>query len=169
MQQQGQTAEQPDYKQGDGVQWVQFNLGEEEYAVLATRVQEIVRGTLITPIPNMPQFVRGICNLRGKIVPVLDLKERFGIKGSTDAAKSRIIVAQLGPQLVGFNVDLVMGVFYIPPSVVEEIPASLPKVDVEYIYGVAKLGERLILLLNLDRMLSNMEKLILESGQWNKK
>jgi len=164
---QEQTTES-EHKQGEGVQWVLFSLGEEEYAVLATQVQEIVRGTSITPIPNMPKFVKGICNLRGKIVPILDLKERFGIKGVVDAAKVRIIVAQLENQLVGFSVDLVSGVFHIASSSVDEIPPSLPKVDVEYIYGVAKLPNRLVLLLNLDRILSNMEKLILESTQWDK-
>lgn len=168
MQQEGQVGE-PEFKKGEGVQWVLFSLGEEEYAALATRVQEIVRGTIVTPIPNMPQFVKGICNLRGKIVPVLDLKERFGIKGTADPAKMRIIVAQLENQLVGFSVDSVTGVFYIPPSAIEDIPVSLPKVDVEYIYGVAKLSSRLVLLLNLDRMLTNMERLILESTQWDKK
>lgn len=164
-----QHAQTAEHKKGEGVQWVLFSLGEEEYAVVATQVQEIVRGTSITPIPNMPHFVKGICHLRGKIVPILDLKNRFGIQGEADAAKARIIVAHLDAQLVGFSVDSVTGVLHIAPSSVEEVPASLPKVDVEYIHGVAKLPNRLVLLLNLDKMLSNMEKLILDSTQWDKK
>jgi len=166
--QQGASAE-AEHKKGEGAQWVLFSLGGEEYAVMATQVQEIVRGAGVTPIPNMPHFVKGICNLRGKIVPILDLKERFGIKAEVDAAKARIIVAHLETQLVGFSVDSVTGVLHIAPDAVENVPASLPKVDVEYIYGVAKLPNRLVLLLNLDRMLSNMEKLILESTQWDKR
>src|SRR5579863_7908721 len=136
---------------------------------MATQVQEIVRGGGVPPLPNMPHFVKVICHLRGKIVPILDLNERFGIKAEADAAKARIIVAHREAQLVGFSVDSVTGVLHIAADAVESVPASLPKVDVEYIYGVAKLSNRLVLLLNLDRMLSNMEKLILESTQWDRK
>lgn len=154
---------------GDGIQWVLFGLGEEEYAVSATQVQEIVRATNITLVPNMPLFVKGICNLRGKIVPIIDLKERFAIHGETDPAKARIIVAHVENQMVGFTVDSVTGVLRIAPGTIEGVPANLPKVDVDYILGVAKLPNRLILLLNLDKMLKNMEKLILESTAWEKK
>ena len=158
-----------DDAKGDGIQWVLFGLGEEEYAVSATQVQEIVRATVITVVPNMPPFVKGICNLRGKIVPIIDLKERFAIEGKTDAAKARIIVAHIETQMVGFTVDSVTGVLRIAPGIIEGVPANLPKVDVDYILGVAKLANRLILLLNLDKMLKNMEKLILESATWEKK
>lgn len=166
---QQQTEVSVGISKSEGAQWVLFSLGDEEYAVGATQVQEIVRGTAITPVPNMPAFVRGICNLRGKIVPILDLKSRFGIAGEADAARARIVVAHLENQLVGFSVDSVTGVLHITPDIVQNVPTSLPKVDVEYIAGVAKLPNRLVLLLNLDKMLTNMEKLILESTQWDKR
>jgi purine-binding chemotaxis protein CheW len=164
-----QLAKDDDEKGGDGIQWVLFTLGDEEYAVSATQVQEIVRSAGITLVPNMPDFVKGICNLRGKIVPILDLKERFAIEGQTDAVKARIIVAHVETQMVGFTVDSVTGVLRIPPNKIEGVPANLPKVDVDYILGVAKIENRLILLLNVDKMLKNMEKLILESAPWDKK
>lgn len=164
-----QTTDKDAEKGGEGIQWVLFTLGEEEYAVSATQVQEIVRSAGITIVPNMPDFVKGICNLRGKIVPIVDLKERFAIKGDTDASKARIVVANIETQMVGFTVDSVTGVLRIPPAQIEGVPANLPKVDVDYILGVAKLENRLILLLNMDKMLKNMEKLILESAPWEKK
>ena len=118
----------------------------KRYAVSATQVQEIVRATTITVVPNMPPFVKGICNLRGKIVPIIDLKERFAIEGVTDSTKARIIVAHIETQMVGFTVDSVTGVLRIAPAIIEGVPANLPKVDVDYILGVAKLPNRLILL-----------------------
>ncbi len=154
---------------GDGVQWVQFRLGREEYAVMATQIQEIVRSASITLIPNMPEFVKGICNLRGQIIPLLDLKERFSIQGETDAQQARIIVAHIEGQMVGFIVDAVVGVIRIPPNAIEAVPENLPKIDVEYIIGVAKLPRRLILLLNMDKILKSIEKMILEDTEWSKK
>ncbi len=153
----------------DGLQWVLFRLGKEEYAVMATQVQEIVRSASITLIPNMPEFVKGICNLRGKIIPLLDLKERFAIEGETDQQQARIIVAHVETQMVGFTVDSVVGVIRMPPEVVEPVPENLPKIDVEYITGVAKLSGHLVLLLNMDKILKNVEKMILETSQWGKK
>ena len=153
----------------DGVQWVQFRLGQEEYAVMATQVQEIVRSAAITLIPNMPEFVKGICNLRGKIIPLLDLKERFAVHGETDLQQARIIVAHVESQMVGFTVDAVVGVIRIPPDSIEAVPENLPKIDVEYITGVAKISGHLVLLLNMDKILKNIERMILENAEWSKK
>jgi len=139
-------------------QWVIFTLGPEEYAVKATQVQEIARLSLFTHVPGMPSFIKGVINLRGKIVPILDLKSRFRIDGKTNESSSRIIISLVGDQLIGLVVDSVSGVVRIPASQIEPIPVTLPKVDAEYLVGVGKLNDRLVVLLNLDKMLTDFEK-----------
>src|SRR3989338_2587562 len=95
----------------DVSQWVLFNLAKEEFGVPAAQVQEIVRYPEVTHVPGMPQFVKGVVNLRGKIVPILDLKERFEIAGEPPALGSRrIIVSLMGKDSVGLIVDAVLEV-----------------------------------------------------------
>ena len=141
-------------------QWVIFTLGPEEYAVKATQVQEIARLSTFTHVPGMPSFIKGVINLRGKIVPILDLKSRFRIEEAkaNETTSTRIIISVVGEQLIGLVVDAVSGVVRIPASQIDPIPATLPKVDAEYLIGVGKLENRLIVLLNLDRMLTDFEK-----------
>ncbi len=140
-------------------QWVIFTLGPEEYAVKATQVQEIARLSTFTHVPGMPSFIKGVINLRGKIVPILDLKSRFRIdEGKKNEASTRIVISLVGEQLIGLVVDSVSGVVRIAASQIDPIPATLPKVDAEYLVGVGKLENRLVVLLNLDRMLTDFEK-----------
>lgn len=145
--------------QSEGAQCVLFFLGDEEYGVPAIQVQEIVRQTDITWIPSMPNYVKGICNLRGSIAPILDLKSRFGITKEADASRARVIVAKLDNELVGFTVDAVNGVRRIPNERVQQLAgARSAKVDSEYIMHIAKFGDRLIHLLDLDKLLSKMSR-----------
>jgi purine-binding chemotaxis protein CheW len=140
-------------------QWVIFTLGPEEYAVKATQVQEIARLTVVTHVPGMPSFIRGVINLRGKIVPILDLKSRFRIaEGAANDTSTRIVIALIGEQLIGLIVDAVSGVVRLPTSQIEPIPATLPKVDADYLIGVGKVADKLVVLLNLDKMLTDFEK-----------
>ena len=143
-------------------QWVVFTLGDERFGVTATQVQEIVRFPEATMVPDMPRFVKGVMNLRGKIIPLMDLQERFGLVAKAiDEAHRRVVVAMFGDQLVGLIVHSVIGVIRIPAEAIEPLPATLPKVESEYISGVGKLNDQLIVLLALDRMLGDMEKMIL--------
>ncbi|MBI4376481.1 MAG: purine-binding chemotaxis protein CheW [Elusimicrobia bacterium] len=143
-------------------QWVIFNLGSEEFAVPAVQVQEIVRYPEVTHVPSMPRFVKGVINLRGKIVPIMDLKERFEIGGAAQALGTRrIIVALMGEHSVGLIVDSVTEVVRLPPEAVEPVPSALPRIEAEYLSGVGKIQDRLVVLLNLERLLSDMEKKIL--------
>jgi purine-binding chemotaxis protein CheW len=143
-------------------QWVVFTVGPERFGVSATQVQEIVRYPDATLVPDMPRFVKGVMNLRGKIIPLMDLQERFSVAGArVEEAQRRVVVAMFGDQLVGLVVHAVIGVVRIPAEAVEPLPPTLPKVESEYISGVAKVGDNLVVLLSLDRMLGDMEKMIL--------
>jgi len=146
---------------GASTQWVVFTVGEERFGVTATQVQEIVRYPEVTLVPDMPRFVRGVMNLRGKIIPLMDLQDRFGLPGEVSAASRRAVIAMFGDQFVGLVVHSVIGVVRIPADAIEALPATLPKVESEYISGVGKVGGKLVVLLNLDRMLGDMEKTIL--------
>jgi purine-binding chemotaxis protein CheW len=143
-------------------QWVIFTVGAERFGVAAVQVQEIVRLPDATMVPDMPKFVKGVMNLRGKIIPLMDVQERFGIGGkNADESKRRVVVATFGEQLVGLIVHSVIGVVRIPAESIDPLPATLPRVEAEYISGVAKVADTLVVLLALDRMLGDMERMIL--------
>jgi purine-binding chemotaxis protein CheW len=143
-------------------QWVVFTVGDERFGVNATQVQEIVRFPEATLVPDMPSFVKGVMNLRGKIIPLMDVQERFGITGvKVDVVHRRVVVAMFGDQLVGLVVHSVIGVMRIAKELIEPLPPTLPKVESEYIIGVGKVGDHLVVLLGLERMLGDMEKIIL--------
>ena len=143
------------------LQWVVFSIAEERLGVPATRIQEIVRYPEVTMLPEMPKFVKGVMNLRGKIIPVMDLQERFALPAAASNAARRVMIAIFGEQLVGLGVHAVVGVVRIPPEAIEPLPGAMPKVESEYISGIGKVGGHLVVLLNLDRMLGDMEKAIL--------
>jgi purine-binding chemotaxis protein CheW len=133
---------------------VTFFLGEEEYGLDVRLVQEIIRPTEITPVPRAPEFVMGVINLRGRIIPVVDLKRKLSL-GEVEAASrtSRIVVAKLRDRLVGLLVDGASQVLKIPVSLIEPAPEEVVEVDVDYIRGVAKLEGRLVILMDLRRVL----------------
>jgi len=134
---------------------VTFQLGKEEYGVEIASVQEIIRATDITPVPGAPAHVRGVINLRGKIIPVVDLRKRFSLNAATgtDSDAQRIIVVELGPKRIGMLVDSVSQVIRIPLEVVEELPEESTNIDENYIKGVGKLENRLIIILDLNKSL----------------
>lgn len=145
--------------ESEGAQCVLFFLGDEEYGVPAIQVQEIVRQTDITWIPSMPNYVKGICNLRGTIAPIVDLKSRFGITKGGEASRARVIVAKLENELIGFAVDAVNGVRRIPDERVQAMAGgSGVKIEAEYVMHIAKFGDRLIHLLDLERLLSKLSR-----------
>lgn len=134
------------------LQLVTFVVGSEEFAVPILSVQEINRMMQITRVPQSPPFVEGVINLRGKIIPVVDLRKRFGIGVEGDNADNRIIVVEVGGRVIGFTVDRVNEVLRIPASIVEPPPAMVCGIDSEYVQGVGKLEDRLLILLELGRL-----------------
>jgi len=132
---------------------VTFQLGREEYGVEIASVQEIIRATDITPVPGAPSHVRGVINLRGKIIPVVDLRRRFALASVESSDNQRIIVVELGEKRIGMLVDSVSQVIKVPAGVVEEMPEEATSVDENFIKGVGKLESRLIIILDLNKSL----------------
>ena len=132
---------------------VTFHLGREEYGVEIAAVQEIIRATDITPVPGAPSHVRGVINLRGNIIPVVDLRRRFALAAVEASDSQRIIVIELGEKRIGMLVDSVSQVIKVPAGVVEEMPEEATSVDENFIKGVGKLENRLVIILDLNRSL----------------
>ena len=139
------------------IQLVTFSIGEEEFGVDILKVQEIIRTMEITKVPRAQEFVEGVINLRGKVIPIIDLRSRFGLSSKEYDKHTRIIVIEISNMIVGFVVDSVSEVLRIPAGTVEPPPAVVAGMDSEYISGVGKLHDRLLILLDLDKLLSNVD------------
>ncbi len=139
-------------------QLVSFVIENEEFGVDILKVQEIIRTVEITRVPKAPDFVEGVINLRGKIVPVIDLRKRFGMAQREHDNETRIVVVELIDKVVGFLVDKVKEVIRVEKSVIEPPPELTTSIDSNYITGVAKLQDRLLILLELNRVLSSDEQ-----------
>jgi len=144
-------------------QIVVFELSSEYFGVDIAKVESIIKMQPITQMPHVPAFVEGVTNLRGKVLPVIDLRKRFGL-ASQDASKdSRIIVVSVDQMEVGMIVDGVSEVLAIPEGAVEATPAITSSVDSAFITGIAKLDTRLVILLDLARVLSAKEQSAIEA------
>jgi purine-binding chemotaxis protein CheW len=138
-------------------QVVVFRLGNEVYGVDIAVVREIIRMQPVTKVPGAPAFVEGVINLRGKVIPVIDLRKRFGLSASGYTKESRISVVEIDQHDIGLIVDAVAEVLRIPTSAVEPPSGIITSVDSSYLRGIAKLDERLIILLDLDHILDREE------------
>ncbi|MBN1916574.1 MAG: chemotaxis protein CheW [Verrucomicrobia bacterium] len=139
-------------------QLVTFTLGSEEYGVDINKVREINRLTEITHVPKAPPFVEGLINLRGTVVPIIDLRKRFDIEPAGDEKQQRIIVVDIGGRTIGVIVDSVSEVLNLSAEAIDEVPATISSgVNQRFLTGVGKIGERLMLLLDLDSILSAEE------------
>ncbi|HHT48636.1 MAG TPA: chemotaxis protein CheW [Firmicutes bacterium] len=146
-------------KQEETTQIIVFKLGEEEFGVNILQVREIEKlDQGITRVPRAPHFVEGIINLRGEIIPIVDLRARFGLTLPELGLNSRVIIVEVGEALVGMLVDAVEEVLRIPVSAIEPAPTITKGVDSYFLAGVAKIDERLVVLLNLERTLSPEEE-----------
>lgn len=135
-------------------QLVVFELGGEAYGIDIGRVQEIIRMAPITRVPRAPEFVEGVINLRGKVIPVMDLRRRFGLPHEDRAKASRIVVVDVAERTVGMVVDSVSEVLRVAATQVEPPSPAVTTVEAAYLRGIAKLEERLIILLSLDEILT---------------
>jgi len=148
---------------GDLLQLVTFTIANEEFGLDILLVQEIIRLMPITKVPRAPEFVEGVINLRGKVIPIMDLRRRFGLEAREHDSHTRIIVVELPTLIVGFVVDAVSEVLRIPSGTVEPPPPLVAGIDAEYIKGVGKLEDRLLILIDLDQLLSNGEQTALSA------
>lgn len=134
-------------------QVVAFRIGKELFGVYIYVVQEIVRAPEITPVPEMPSFVEGVINLRGKIVSIIDLSKRLKIERGQRTKSCRILIIEVERKIVGLLVDAVTEILRLPPESIEPAPDIVTSVGTEYIMGVGKLPDRLIILLDLKNIL----------------
>ena len=134
--------------QQDEQQLVVFDLSTEAYGVDIGAVREIIRLQDITRVPRTPEFVEGVINLRGKVIPVVDLRKRFGLPAEEESKENRIVVVDIGAQDIGVIVDAVTEVLRIATESVEPPASVITTADSEYLLGIAKLDSRLIILLD---------------------
>ena len=137
---------------GDRLQLVTFDLGEESFAVDIHAVREINRLIELTRVPNSPPEIVGVINLRGKIFPVVDLRNKFGFPETAHDEHTRIIVLEFGGRETGFIVDRVHEVLRIDRSVLDPTPEVMSSVDADFIEGIAKLEGQLLIVLDLERL-----------------
>ncbi len=137
----------------DGNQFLTFALGGEQYGVEILKVQEIRGYQAITPIPNSPLYIRGVMNLRGTIIPVVDLRAKLAMTEAEYNQFTVIIVVNVGPKVMGVIVDAVSDVLNIPRTDIQPTPDFGADVDARFINGMAKAGDKLIALLDIDRVL----------------
>ena len=139
------------------LQVVGFRIGNETYGVRIGSVREIVRVPEITSVPSAPDTLEGVINLRGKIIPVMDLRKRFGHTDVKPDKKNRILVVELENKLLGLIVNSASEVLKIPPSEIEAPSSVLAEGDSGYVTGVGKLAGRLIILLDINKLLHRPE------------
>lgn len=137
---------------GESNQFLTFTLQDEEYGIEILKVQEIKGFSKITPIPNAPHYVKGVMNLRGTVVPIIDLRTRFSMAEKECDQFTVIIVVNLGAKVVGLVVDTVSDVLDIPRAQVEPTPELTGGVDTSCITGMGKVDEKLVLLLDIARL-----------------
>jgi purine-binding chemotaxis protein CheW len=135
------------------LQFVTFTLNNEEYAVDILIVQEINRITEITKVPNSPDYVEGVVNLRGKVIPVINLRKKFGFEEKSIDDTSRIIIMDIQGITYGVIVDSVSEVLRVPSSTVEPTPPMSSAESSKFIKGLAKLDGRLIILIDIDNLI----------------
>lgn len=145
------------------LQLVTFKLENEEFGVDILKVQEINRMVNITRIPNAPHFVEGVINLRGKVIPIVDLRKKLGFQSKEYDKSTRIIVVELDGLVIGFIVDSVSEVLRIPSNTIEPPPSMVAGIESEYIEGVGKLDDRLLILLDLKKVFAISERKEIES------
>lgn len=143
-----------DNNEGTDKKVIAFQLENEEYAVSVDQVGSIERLQSITRVPQTAQFVKGIINLRGVVIPVIDLRIRFGMEEIEHTDSTRIIIVYLGETEVGLIVDTANDVIDIPADIIEPTPEVIGTVHANYISGVAKLDHRLLILLDLQKVLT---------------
>ena len=139
-------------------QLVIFELADEQYGLDIASVESIIKMQGITAVPQAPAFVEGVTNLRGVVLPVIDLRKRFGLANIDKSKETRIVVVEMGDTTVGMVVDAVTEVLRISSDSIEPPSPLVTTVDSTFITGIAKVEERLIIMLDLGKVLSVQEQ-----------
>jgi purine-binding chemotaxis protein CheW len=141
----------------EGSQYLTFALGREEYGVDILKIQEIRGYGAITPIPNTPPHIKGVMNLRGAIIPIVDLRRKLAMPATEPNAFTVIVVVTVGTKVMGLIVDGVSDVLTIAPRDVTPAPDFGSQVDARFIDGMARAGDKLVVLLDIERVLGGEE------------
>ena len=149
---------------GERLQLVTFKLVGEEFGLPILDVREIIRMTAITPVPQAPGFVEGVINLRGQIIPVVDLRKRFGMMPSDQNEETRVVVVELGQVVIGLIVDAVSEVLRIPADSVAPPPGLVAgAIGAEYIQGISHYSDKMLILIDMYKVFSQSELGALDS------
>jgi purine-binding chemotaxis protein CheW len=148
--------------------YLTFSLAQEECGIGILKIKEIIGMMPITSVPRTPEFVKGVINLRGKVIPVIDLRLKFGMASVAYTERTCIIVVevqrQAGKVMIGIVVDSVSEVLNIKGADIESTPAFGAQLDTDFILGMAKMGGGVKILLDIDRILSDQEMVVLEKA-----
>ena len=144
------------------VQMINFVVAGDEYAVDIKKIREVINFREITQLPKAPDFVKGIINLRGDVIPVIDLREKFGLHHEEYSALTNIIIVEIAKKAIGVVVDSVSHVIRIPESEIAPSPPFVGGLSGKYVSGIAKLEERLIVVLDMEKILSAEEMIELD-------
>jgi len=150
-----QTTKEEDEK--DLKEYLSFELGEEKYALNILNVQEIRTYGDVTPVANSPVFIKGVMNLRGIVVPILDLRVKFNLGDLSYNSHTTVIITTIGDRHVGLVVDGVSDVIKINPEKISSSPEFNSTLDVEYLEGIGTVGDEMIILVDINRLLTNKE------------
>src|SRR5262245_27803761 len=156
-------------RRGDNpvIQLVGFRLDNEDYAIAITKIQEIILMKPITRIPQVPEFIEGLINLRGSVIPIINLRKRFGLAPREVDDETRTIVVNIHDKTVGCIVDAVTQVMRINRDQVQPPPLSVLAVAHQYIAGLARLDDRLLIILDIERLFDEQSPVV--SGQWQER
>lgn len=141
-----------------------FNISEDVFGIDISRVLEILRVQKIFSIPGLPGFLTGVMSVRGSVIPVMDLRLRFGIR-PVDNSKERIILVRYGEEKIGFLVDVIREILQLDSEEIRPSPSIFKGFKTEYLTGLGKKGEQIIILLNIDNLLTSEEKIWLRESK----
>ncbi len=144
-------------------QLVVFRLHNEEFGVEITDVREIVKMGHITRLPHVADYIEGVTNLRGEVIPVISLRKRFGLEPQVDNPDTRIIMVEVNASMVGFIVDSVTETLRLSEDAIDPPPSNVAGLKADYLAGVGKLADRLLILLEVDKILTSEENIQLQS------
>jgi len=139
-----------------------FNIGEETFGIDIARVLEILRVQKIFTIPGLPEFLSGVMSVRGAVIPVMDLRRRFGVKPA--GRKERIILVRYDREKIGFLVDEIKEILVLHPDDIRPSPSIFKGFKTQYLSGIGKKDDRIILILNIDNLLTSEEKIWLQEA-----
>ncbi len=163
------TLEAPaqDVRQGENtgsLQLVRFGLAQEEYGIEITKVQEIILMGEITRVPQTPEYIKGLINLRSTVIPIVDLRLRFGLSQQEATDETRIMVVNVAGKTIGIIVDAVSEVLRVSQEQIAPPPPTVAGLGREYLTGLVKLESRLLILLDIDKILGEEEAAVLEAA-----